>query len=51
MASKNPESKEDVIEIITDDFDMVGYTKADEADMAKQNKKQQFHVCAVFTVP
>ena len=51
MASKSPETKEDVIEIITDEFDMVGYTKADEADMAKQNKKQQFHVCAVFTAP
>lgn len=44
MASHNSESKEDVIEMVTDDFDKVGYTKADEADMAKQNKKQQFHV-------
>lgn len=44
MASHISESKEDVIEIVPDDFDKVGYTKADEADMAKQNKKQQFHV-------
>ena len=51
MASKSAETKEDVIEIVTDDFDKIGYTKADEADMAKQNKKQQFHVCAAFTAP
>ena len=44
MASHTFESKEGVIEVITNDFDKVGYTKADEADMAKQNKKQQFHV-------
>ena len=44
MASRKYEGKEGVIEIVTDDFDKVGYTKADEADMAKQNKKQQFHV-------
>lgn len=44
MASHSYESKEGVIEIVTDDFDKVGYTKADEADMTKQNKKQQFHV-------
>ena len=49
MASKNSETKEDVIEIITDDFDRIGYTKADEADMVKQNKKQQFHVRIAFT--
>ena len=44
MASREYEGKEGVIEIVTDDFDKVGYTKADEADMAKQSKKQQFHV-------
>ena len=44
MASHTFDSKEGVIEVITNDFDKVGYTKADEADMAKQNKKQQFHV-------
>ena len=44
MASHVFESKEGVIEVITNDFDKVGFTKADEADMAKQNKKQQFHV-------
>lgn len=44
MASHTFESKQGVIEVITNDFDKVGYTKADEADMAKQNKKQQFHV-------
>lgn len=44
MATHSYESKEGVIEIVTDDFDKVGYTKADEADMTKQNKKQQFHV-------
>lgn len=49
MASHNLESKVDVIEIVTDDFDKVGYTKADEADMAKQNKTQQFHVGFTFT--
>lgn len=49
MASHNSEIKEDVIEIVTEDFDKVGYTKADEADMAKQNKKQQFHVGFAFT--
>lgn len=48
MASQIYETKEDVIEIVTDDFDKVGYTKADEADMAKQNKQQQFHVRSVF---
>ncbi len=50
MASHNSESKGDVIEIVTEDFDKVGYTKADEADMAKQNKKQQFHVGGVCAV-
>ena len=49
MASHNLESKVDVIEIVTDDFDKVGYTKADEADMAKQNKTRQFHVGFTFT--
>ena len=44
MASHVFESKEGVIEVITNDFDKVGFTKTDEADMAKQNKKQQFHV-------
>ena len=44
MAPHTFESKEGVIEVITNDFDKVGFTKADEADMAKQNKKQQFHV-------
>ena len=44
MASREHEGKEGVIEIVTDGFDKVGYTKADEADMAKQSKKQQFHV-------
>lgn len=44
MAAHIFESKEGVIEVITNDFDKVGYTKTDEADMAKQNKKQQFHV-------
>ena len=44
MASHTFESKEGVIEVITNDFDKVGYTKADEADMTKQSKKQQFHV-------
>ena len=44
MASHTFETKEGVIEVITNDFDKVGFTKADEADMAKQNKKQQFHV-------
>ena len=45
MASHISEIKEnDVIEIVPDDFDKVGYTKADEADRVKQNKKQQFHV-------
>lgn len=43
------EPERDVIEIVTDDFDKVGYTKADEADMARQNKQQQFHVGCVFT--
>ena len=41
--------KEDVIEIVTDEFDKVGYTKANKADMAKQNKKQQFDVGRAFT--
>ena len=50
MASRSSEGKENVIEIVTEDFDKVGYTKADEADMAKQNKKQQFHVGAAFLV-
>ena len=44
MASHTFETKEGVIEVVTNDFDKVGYTKTDEADMAKQNKKQQFHV-------
>lgn len=43
MASQHYGTREDVIEIVTDDFDKVGYTKADEADMARQNKQQQFH--------
>lgn len=43
------EDKEGVIEIVTDKFDKVGYTKTDEADMAKQNKKQQFHVSDTFS--
>ena len=44
MAPHTSESKGDVITIVADDFDKVGYTKADEADMAKHSKKQQFHV-------
>lgn len=48
MASQHYGTREDVIEIVTDDFDKVGYTKADEADMAKQNKQQQFHVGCVL---
>ena len=48
MASQIYETKEDVIELVTDEFDKVGYTKADEADMTKQNKQQQFHVRSVF---
>ena len=44
MASGTIESKGDVITIVADDFDKVGYTKTDEADMAKQSKQQQFHV-------
>ena len=51
MTSKSPETMEDVIETITDDFDRVGFTKTDEADMARQNKKQQFHVRNAFTAP
>ena len=55
MASHTFSGKEDVIEIVTNEFDKVGYTKADEADMAKQNKKQQFHVSClvhcIFTTP
>ena len=47
MVSQIYENKEDVIEIVSDEFDKVGYTKADEADMAKQNKQQQFHVLSV----
>ncbi len=48
MASQSVVSKGDVITMVADDFDKVGYTKADEADMAKQYKKQQFHVrCAL----
>lgn len=49
MASHIYESKEGIIEIVTDDFDKVGYTKADEADMTKQNKKQQFHASFSFS--
>lgn len=44
MATDIPKIKEDVVEIVPNDFDKIGYTKADEADMAKQNKTQQFHV-------
>ena len=44
MASHTFESKQGVIEVISNEFDKIGYTKTDEADMAKQNKKQQFHV-------
>ena len=50
MASHVLRTNGDVIAIITDDFDKVGYTKADEADMAKQNKKQQFHVRCTFSI-
>ena len=49
MASRRLESKGDIIAIVDDDFDKVGYTKADAADMAKQNKKQQFHVRCTFS--
>lgn len=49
MASHSYESKDGIIEIVTDDFDKVGYTKADEADMTKQNKKQQFHASFSFS--
>ena len=49
MASHILQSKGDVIAVIADDFDKVGYTKADEADMAKQNKQQQFHVRCTFS--
>lgn len=49
MDSQNYGTKENVIEIVTDEFDKVGYTKADEADMARQNKQQQFHVGFIFT--
>ncbi len=50
MASQSFAGKGDVITMVADDFDKVGYTKADEADMAKQYKKQQFHVRCAFVV-
>ncbi|KAL2050985.1 hypothetical protein ABVK25_008731 [Lepraria finkii] len=43
MAFDGLETTADVIEKVSDVFDIVGFTKADEADMAKQNKQQQFH--------
>ena len=49
MASYDLKNEVDVIEVVTDEFDKVGYTKADEADMAKHNKKQQFHVGGAYT--
>ena len=47
MAFDGLETNADVIERVSDVFDIVGFTKADEADMAKQNKQQQFHVSQI----
>ena len=47
MAFDGLETTADVIERVSDVFDIVGFTKADEADMAKQNKQQQFHVSQI----
>lgn len=50
MAFSNSENKTDVIEMVSNVFDKVGFTKSDEADMARQNKQQQFHVGLATTL-
>ena len=50
MASHGLESKGDVIAIVDDNFDKVGYTKVDEAYMAKQKTKKQFYGRCTFSV-
>ena len=51
MAFDNLEIKTDVMGRVSDVFDKIGFTKADEADMAKQNKQQQFHVSQIPGFP